>query len=349
MKHPSLLVFVAAVAASCGALANANVAQVICADGAKHIMRLTQVEPGTLNAVEAKSLQLGPNESVWVRLPAGSSLAQYQPIPVQDLSSDKLDLQIKRGDTSQGSVNVSVQRKPGDGLTQIDLIQARTGTYSYAMPAGCRVMSDTETDNYSLALLNNAGCLLPDDVHRALNAIPGARGRMQSDCGWAPDTPAAVRTLSKSADRGSIHAGWVLTQFYLGNVDPSYANHGKAYLQLNQTAGLGHASADLMTAVMRWRGDGVTPDAGAAFAELLPHARTGSREAQGIIGTMYLTGEGVPLNHVHAYAWCSLAASGGPLMHADAKSCRDAAESELSYDEVLDARDLAVEIHNGDY
>ena len=76
MKHPRMLVFVAAVAASCGALANANVAQVICADGAKHVMRLTQVEPGTLNAVEAKSLQLGPNESVWVRLPAGSTLAQ---------------------------------------------------------------------------------------------------------------------------------------------------------------------------------------------------------------------------------------------------------------------------------
>ena len=141
----------------------------------------------------------------------------------------------------------------------------------------------------------------------------------------------------------------MLSQFYLGNVDPSYTNHGKAYLQLNQTAGLGHASADLMTAVMRWRGDGVQADAGAAFAELLPHARTGSREAQGIIGTMYLTGEGVPRNHVHAYAWCSLAATGGPLLHADAKSCRDAAESELSYDEVLDARDLAVEIHNGDY
>ena len=64
---------------------------------------------------------------------------------------------------------------------------------------------------------------------------------------------------------------------------------------------------------------------------------------------MYLTGDGVPVNHVQAYAWCSLAANGGPLLHADADSCRAAAESELSYDEVLDARDLAVEIHNGDY
>lgn len=349
MNYSSLLVFVAAVAASCGTLASTDVAHVICADGAKHIMRLTEVEPGTLNAVKARSIQLGPNETVWVELPAGSSLAQHQPIAVRDLSADELDVQIKRSDGSQQSASVSVQRSAGEGLTPIDLIQARIDTYSYAMPAGCRVMSDAETDNYALALLNNAGCLLPGDVHKTLNAIPGARGRMQSDCAWAPDTPAAVRTLKKSADRGSIHAGWVLSQFYLGNVDPSYANHGKAYLQLNQTAGLGHASADLMTAVMRWRGDGVQADAGAAFAELLPHARTGSREAQGIIGTMYLTGEGVPRNHVHAYAWCSLAASGGPLLHADAKSCRDAAESELSYDEVLDARDLAVEIHNGDY
>ena len=60
---------------------------------------------------------------------------------------------------------------------------------------------------------------------------------------------------------------------------------------------------------------------------------------------MYLTGDGVPVNHVQAYAWCSLEANGGTLLHADADSCRVAAESELSYD-VLD---LAVEIHNGDY
>lgn len=349
MKHPRLLLIVAAVAAICGSWANANIAPAICADGAKHVMRLTQVEPGTLNAVEAKSLHLGPNESVWVRLPAGSTLAQYQPIPVPDLSAAELELQIRQSDRSQESISVSVQRNQAEGLTQIDLIQARTETYSYAMPAGCRVMSDAETDNYSLALLNNAGCLLSADVHRALNALPGARGRMQSNCGWAADTPAAIRALTKSAERGSIHAGWVLSQFYLGNVDSRYQDHGKAYMQLNQTAGLGHASADLMTAVMRWRGDGVTPDAGAAFNQLLPHARMGSREAQGIIGMMYLTGEGAPVNHVQAYAWCSLAAGGGPLMHADAESCRDSAEAELSYEEVLDARDLAVEIHNGDY
>ncbi len=64
---------------------------------------------------------------------------------------------------------------------------------------------------------------------------------------------------------------------------------------------------------------------------------------------MYLTGEGAPVNFVHAYAWCSLAATGDPLMHADAESCRDAAAAELSYDKVLDAKDLAVDIHNGDY
>jgi TPR repeat protein len=322
---------------------------VICADGAKHTMRLTEVEPGTPNSREAKSIHLGPNETVWVRLPAEASLAQDQPIAVPDLNADELELQIKRSDGSRQSADLAVQRRPGEGLTPVDLIQARIEIYSYAMPADCRVMSDAETNNHALALLNNAGCLLPADAHAALNRIPGAYGRMQADCGWVSDTEAAIRTLTKSADRGSIHAGWVLSQFYLGNVDPSYQNHAKAYRQLNQAAGLGHASADLMAAVMHWRGNGVKRDAGAAFADLLPHARTGSREAQGIIGTMYLTGEGAPVNFVHAYAWCSLAATGGPLMHADAESCRDAAAAELSYDKVLDARDLAVDIHNGDY
>ncbi|MCZ6856121.1 MAG: hypothetical protein O7G86_19565 [Gammaproteobacteria bacterium] len=349
MKYRTLLVCVAAVVTSRWAWATTSPAAVICADGAKHTMHLTEVGLGTPNAREARSIELGPNETVWVRLPAGTSLAQYQPIAVRDLNANTLDVQILRGDGPRQSVNVSVQRSSGEGLTQIDLIQARIEIYSYTMPNGCRVMSDAEVDNYALALLNNAGCLLPADAHKALNRIPGAGGRMQSDCGWAPDTAAALRTLKKSADRGSMHAGWVLSQFYLGNVGPGYQNHGEAYMQLNQTAGIGHASADLMAAVMRWRGTGVKTDASAAFAGLLPHARTGSREAQGIIGTMYLAGEGVPVNFVHAYAWCSLAATGGPLMHADAESCRDVAAAELSYHRMLDAKDLAVDINNGDY
>jgi hypothetical protein len=100
---------------------------------------------------------------------------------------------------------------------------------------------------------------------------------------------------------------------------------------------------------MRWRGDGVQPDAKAAFSALLPHARTGSKEAQGIIGMMYLTGDGAPVNRIQAYAWCSLAEEAAPLLHSDPVTCRGEAESQLSYDEVLDARDLAVEIHNGDW
>ncbi len=88
MKHRTLLVWVAAVAASPWAWATTSPAAVICTDGAKHIMRLTEVEPGTLNAREARSIHLGPNETVWVKLPAGTSLAQYQPIAVRDLNAD---------------------------------------------------------------------------------------------------------------------------------------------------------------------------------------------------------------------------------------------------------------------
>ena len=87
----------------------------------------------------------------------------------------------------------------------------------------------------------------------------------------------------------------------------------------------------------------------AAFTTLLPHARRGSREAQGIIGSMYLTGQGVPLNHTLAYAWCHLAAANAPLLYTDPLACRDAAQTEMSLEQVLDARDLAVEIHNRHY
>ena len=348
MKSKAVLICSAALIAG-NAWGVDEIASVICSDGAKHTMRLAQVEHGALGSREARSIDIGPTAQVWIRLPSGVKLAERQPIPVPDLQAQSLEVPVEYSGGRREHTNVSLHRSGGDGLTQVDLIQVRISTYSYALPAGCRVMSESETTNYAQALLNNAGCLLPSEVHRTLRGIPGASGRTQQGCGWAPDMPAAIRTLEKAVDRGSMHAGWVLSQFYLGNVGPEYLDHQLAYRSLSRTAGVGHASADLMTAVMRWRGDGVRADAKAAFATLLPHARTGSTEAQGILGWMYLTGDGAPVNWIHAYAWCSLAAEGGTLLYSDPVACRDAAESELSLAEVLDARDMAVEIHNGDW
>ena len=172
---------------------------------------------------------------------------------------------------------------------------------------------------------------------------------MLRSCGWNEDVERALRSLRKAADRGSMEAGWVLSQFYLGNLGERWIDHEQAYERLSQASSVGHASADLMTGIMRWRGNGAITNAQAAFETLLPHARTGSREAQGILGTMYLTGEGAPRNYVHAYAWCSLAERGKALLHSDPAACREAAEEELNGDELWDARDLAVAIHNGEY
>jgi len=348
MRSRVVLIFSIAICTG-NAWAAGQIASVICADGAKHTMRLTEVESGTLGSREGRSIDIGPSAQAWIKLPGGAKLADHQPIPVPNLKAKSIEVLVEYSGGRSERVNVAMQRSETAGYKQVSLIQARISSYSYALPDGCRVMSEAETTDYAQALLNNAGCLLPADIHRRLQAIPGAAGQMQRDCGWLPDTKAAIRTLEKASERGSMQAGWVLSQFYLGNLGPEFADHQRAYNSLSRTAGVGHASADLMTAVMRWRGDGVHPDAKAAFSALLPHARTGSKEAQGIIGMMYLTGDGAPINYIQAYAWCSLAEEGAPLMHSDPVACRGEAESELTYDEVLDARDLAVEIHNGDW
>jgi hypothetical protein len=185
-------------------------------------------------------------------------------------------------------------------------------------------------------------------MHQALRDVPGA-SLLPSGCGWDTDARLAIHSLKKAAERGSRDAGWILSQLYLGNADADLINHQQALVSLSRTAGLGHASADLMTGIMRWRGDGMKTTPDAAFTTLLPHARRGSREAQGILGTMYLTGQGVPMNPIQAYAWCHLAAGSAPLMYSDPLACRDAAQAELSFDEMLSAKDLAVEIHHGEY
>lgn len=336
-----------AIALLTGVASADEAASVICADGAKHAMRLTEVEPGTLGSREAQRIDIGPSAQAWLKLPSGARLAEHQPIPVADLNAKSIEVQVEYANRRREDVRATLQKSAGDGLTKVNIIRTRISSYSYALPTGCRVMSPAEANDYAQALLNNAGCLLPADVHQKLARIPGASGSMTRDCGWAPDIEAALHTLKKSAERGSMHAGWILSQFYLGNLGKEYVDHHRAYGSLAQTASVGHASADLMTAVMRWRGDGVAPDAAAAFAGLLPHARMGSREAQGIIGVMYLTGNGAPTNPVHAWAWCSLASKGARLLHSDAAACRQEAESQLSYDQLLDARDLAVQIHNG--
>jgi hypothetical protein len=324
---------------------------IICQDGDTHHVVLDETAPGTPGAYQGTDVRLGPSKRVWLTLPNGAKLAsgQTQPIPVPNLNASRIEVTVSYGGNRTEQARVDVSDSESSGAVATSLILARMEPKSYAVPANCRVMSVYETQNYAEALLNNAGCLLPARLHTALDAIPGAGGRMIRGCGWSTDVRLAMHALQKSADLGSRDAGWILAQMELGAVDPELANHREALVQLSRTAGLGHASADLMEGIMRWRGDGMPTTPDAAFNTLLPHARQGSREAQGIIGTMYLTGQGVPVNRVQAYAWCHLAAAAAPLMYSDPIACRDAAEHDMTFEEVLDARDLAVEIHHRQY
>lgn len=328
-----------------GTVSAAQKAPVICKFGDRHQYPLLEAEPGSPGSHEATSIELGPSKRVSIRLPAGTELADPEPLPVPSLNAGRVEVRVKRGRTVE-TISAPVVAEGGKAVS---IIQARIETYSYQLPEDCRVLSRQEQRDRALALLNNAGCLFPDDIHEALEDIPGTRAVMARGCGWSADLPAAMRLLERSADLGSRDAGWILSQLYLGNVDPKFQNKTEAFQRLSRTADFGHASADLMQGIMRWRGDGLRADPEAAFSVLLPHARRGSREAQGIIGMMYLTGNGVPVNRVQAYAWCYLAMRGNSLMYTDPMACRDAAQEDMTLDDVLDARELAADIHNREY
>jgi len=324
---------------------------IICQDGDKHVTALTETSVGTPGAHEITDIRLGPSKPVWLTLPDRASLSdgQTQPIPTPNLNADRIEVLVDYPGGRSEVVKVRSSDKAVAGAVETVAIRAVLEARSYLVPDNCRALAPAEQNDYALALLNNAGCLLPANMHERLESVPGAGGVMPASCGWQTDARLAMHSLKKSADLGSRDAGWILSQLYLGNADADLIDHEAALVRLSRTAGLGHASADLMTGIMRWRGDGLKTTPAAAFTTLLPHARRGSREAQGIVGTMYLTGQGVPENPVQAYAWCHLAAGAAPLMYSDPLNCRDAAEEALSFDEMLSARDLAVEIHHGQY
>lgn len=326
-------------------------ASIICEDGDLHQLLLKETSAGTRGAFEDTEVHLGPSKTAWITLPDRATLSTTQTVPIATPRLDTSSVQVLvdyPGGRSQ-FVNVPVSDTETSGAIATTLIRAVIESRSYAVPANCRVLSPAEQQNYPQALLNNAGCLMPDDIHDRLGKIIGAGGEMLRNCGWQTDMRLAEHLLVKSADLGSRTAGWILSQVYLGNAGAKYVNHEAALVQLSRTAGLGHASADLMSGIMRWRGDGLKPTPAAAFTTLLPLARQGSSEARGIIGTMYLTGQGVPTDPVQAYAWCQLAARSAPLLYSDPVSCREAAAETLSLRETLAARDLAVEINNGQY
>lgn len=359
MKSPAFLAlsFVAlsllALAAFAGERAFEDRVDIICSDGVKDTASLIPVRYGTAGALQSHAVHLGPARVVWVKLPAKAKISRSQtvPVPVPKIDAPKLEVLLDYADGRTERASLDVSRRSSEGLTRVEVIQAMIEPVSYELPKGCRLMSPREHRDYATALLDNAGCLLPPDVHEALNKIPAPRrwGAMERDCGWEPDIPAAVRALQQAADRGSVQAGWLLGIIYLGDVIPGYKNLERAYVLLAVAGGEGHVSAELTSAIMKWQGIGTPRDPMAAFATLLPYAKTGSHEAQGVIGMMYLTGSGAPLNDVHAYAWCHLAEGHGALVYSDPGACRQIAQARMSSLQIRDALDLSVRIRNGEY
>jgi hypothetical protein len=79
-----------------------------------------------------------------------------------------------------------------------------------------------------------------------------------------------------------------------------------------------------------------------ALKEWEPLAYRGDIEAQFALGMMYLNGDGVPRDEVHAYKWLNLAAADGDVQ---VKTTIDLAATRMMPDQIAEAQKLAREFN----
>ena len=70
-------------------------------------------------------------------------------------------------------------------------------------------------------------------------------------------------------------------------------------------------------------------------------SRTGTSKAQLNMALQYITGEGLPVDHVRAYAWLDLGAAGGD---PDAGNVRDSLATAMTPEQIAEAQALSREL-----
>lgn len=97
------------------------------------------------------------------------------------------------------------------------------------------------------------------------------------------------------------------------------------------------------------QGHGVLPDDVEAAKWFRRAADQGEPKAQNNLGVMYANGKGVPQDWVQAYVWFSLGASqpltaGQPQVINDSAKNRDRAASQMTPEQIVEAKKLAAEL-----
>ena len=129
----------------------------------------------------------------------------------------------------------------------------------------------------------------------------------------------------------------------VGQEVPDSAHHaareaGRRLAELMVAAYSGDVPAQYGLGLMYATGEGGLPENDAeAVRWYRAAAEQGLAEAQWSLGRLYLTGEGVPENHVRAYAWWNLAGAQG---HEGAREARSSLSSLMTSHQIADAQEL---------
>jgi hypothetical protein len=156
----------------------------------------------------------------------------------------------------------------------------------------------------------------------------------------------ALRRLRPLADEGDARAHSLLGLMYAGGrgVPRDDAEAVKRFrLAADRGDPLGQSQLGLMYA----KGLGVPQDQSEAARLYRMAAEQGYAQAQHDLGFLYATGEGVPQDYVAAHMWFNLAAARFPASDARnrraAVANREAAETKMTRDQILEAQRLARE------
>jgi TPR repeat protein len=130
---------------------------------------------------------------------------------------------------------------------------------------------------------------------------------------------------------------WLADRYYSGFF---YPNSVEAAKWARMAAEQGQQKAQLLIAMMYYKGEGFPQNYAEAATQFQPLADSGNLTAQFYLGEMHAEGRGVPENIVTAHMWFNLAAAQG---HSQVRERRDSLATIITREQISEAQRLALE------
>ncbi len=160
--------------------------------------------------------------------------------------------------------------------------------------------------------------------------------------GVEKDYVEAVRWWKRAADQGNLSAQLTLALRY-DNGTGVVQDQAEAVRWYQRAAEQGHVAAQIILGGRYANGRGVEKDDTVAVEWYRMAAEQGNIRAQYSLGVMYETGQGVSQDNVQAYLWYDLGASRPSVEQEQSIKNRDSVASQMTPEEVAEARRLVRE------